>query len=62
MPMPRMLEMLKSFADEIEMSNEWEADFISNLLIKFEQDAGYKLSAKQFEKLNQIHQKYVKGW
>lgn len=55
----RMLDDLKPILPEIESSNEWEHNFIEDMMIK--KELGKTLSKKQFEKLNVIHQKYMHG-
>lgn len=52
----RMLENLKEVLDEIEQDNDWEAKFVTDMLIRSEQ--GYRLTDKQFSKLVDIHEKY----
>ena len=52
----RMLEELKEKLDDID--NEWEHDFVENIMTKKEEDPDYKLSGKQFSKLADIHTKY----
>lgn len=52
----RMLENLKEVLDEIDKANDWEAKFISDMLLLKEQ--GKKLTDKQFAKLVDIHEKY----
>ena len=58
----KMLDDLKEVLDDIESSDDWAWRFVSDILERKESQPGYKLSGKQFEKLNQIHQKFVKGW
>ena len=55
-----MLDDLKGVLDEIEKANEWEHGFVQDMLIRFEEDPDYKLINKQFKKLHDIHQRYVK--
>ncbi|CAB4188133.1 hypothetical protein UFOVP1165_26 [uncultured Caudovirales phage] len=58
----KMLDDLKDAIDEIEREDEWAANFVSDILERKETAPDYKLSGKQFEKLNQIHQRFVKRW
>lgn len=58
----KMLDDLKDALDEIEREDEWAANFVSDILERKESVPDYKLSGKQFEKLNQIHQRFVKRW
>lgn len=51
-----MLDNLKEILEEI--TNEWEYNFVENLLIKREEGTLGKLSDKQFMKLVQIHDRY----
>lgn len=57
-----MLDDLKDALDDIEHSDEWAHRFVSDILERKETMPDYKLSAKQFEKLNQIHQRFIKKW
>jgi hypothetical protein len=57
-----MLDDLRDAIDEIEREDEWAASFVSDICERKEKEPGYKLSGKQFEKLNQIHQRFVKRW
>ena len=54
----RMLDNLKEVLDDIELSNEWEAKFLSGLIIKQEEGKLERLSDKQFKCLTRIHEKY----
>lgn len=58
----RMLDDLREELDEIGATNDWEYNFVSDLLARTEDNPEYKLSPKQFECLNKIHQKYCKRW
>lgn len=58
----RMLDDLKSAFDEIQPETEWEYNFVQDMAIKMEENPDFKLSKKQFAKLNDLHQKYCKGW
>lgn len=58
----KMLDDLKDVLDEIEREDEWAGNFVSDILERKESTPDYKLSGKQFEKLNQIHQRLVKRW
>lgn len=58
----KMLDDLKDAIDEIEREDEWAANFVSDILERKKAAPDYKLSGKQFEKLNQIHQRFVKKW
>ena len=53
-----MLDDLKVILDEIEKENEWAHWFVLAMLYKKSQDQ--KLNSKEFERLNNIHQKYMK--
>ena len=57
-----MLDDLKEVLDDIEASNDWEYQFVTSIAERVETNANYKLSGKQFEVLNRLHQKYVKRW
>ena len=57
-----MLDDLKDALDEIEANDDWAYRFVSDILERKELQLDYKLTGKQFEKLNQIHQKFVKDW
>ena len=52
----RMLDALKEVLDEIEQANDWEAKFVTDMIIRHEQ--GQKLTDKQFAKLVDVHEKY----
>ena len=54
----RMLEALKNHLDEIEITNDWEFQFVTNILERRENNPNYRLSAKQFNTLNTIYEKY----
>ena len=58
----RMIDDLKTAFDEIQPNDEWEYNFIQDIAIKLEENPEYKLSKKQFARVNEIHQKYCKGW
>lgn len=58
----RMLEDLKEAFENAQLESEWEYNFIQDMLIKTEENPEYKLSKKQFAKLNDLHMKYCKGW
>ena len=58
----RMLDDLKERFELSQIDNEWEYNFIQDMLIKTEENPDFKCSQKQFERINQIHQKYCKGW
>lgn len=60
--MSRMYDDLRDVLDEIERSDDWAYRFVTDILERREKDPNYKLSPKQFKKLDEIHQKYVKGW
>lgn len=60
--MSRMYDDLRGVLDEIERSDDWAYRFVTDILERREKDPDYKLSPKQFKKLDEIHQKYVKGW
>lgn len=53
---------LRNVLDEIERSDDWAYRFVTDILERRENNPDYKLSPKQFKKLDEIHQKYVKGW
>lgn len=57
-----LLADLKRVLDEIEREDDWAYHFVSDILERRETDPDYKLSIKQFNKLDKLHQKYVKGW
>ena len=58
----RMLDDLRDELDEIERCNEWEFNFVTDIMQRKEENPDYKLSSKQFEILNRIHQQYCKRW
>lgn len=58
----RMLEDLKEAFEFSQPEDEWAYNFVQDMLIKKEENPDFKLSKKQFAKLNEIHQKYCKGW
>lgn len=60
--MSRIYDDLRSVLDDIAKKDDWAHGFVSDILERREQNPDYKLSIKQFNKLNEIHQKYVKGW
>ena len=41
-----------------ENRNDWEYNFISDILKKKEEDEKHKLTKKQFKKLAELHEKY----
>lgn len=55
----RMLKNLREHMDEIEADNEWEHKFVTDMLIRKEENPEFKPSEKQFSTLVRIHQKYV---
>jgi len=57
-----MLDDLRDELDEIERCNEWEYKFVTDIMQRKEETPDYKLSSKQFEILNRIHQQYCKRW
>lgn len=57
--MMRMLDALQSRLDEIEKKNDWAYRFVSDLLIRVEENPDYKLTGKQFKKLNEIYEEYI---
>lgn len=60
--MSKIYADLKSVLDDIEREDDWALRFVTDILERREHNPDYKLSGKQFEKLNQIHQKFVLGW
>lgn len=54
----RMLDNLKEVLDMIELQNEWEFTFVTDIIERKEQDENYTLSGKQFSILDRIHQTY----
>lgn len=60
--MSKLLDDLRSVLDDIEKQDDWAHKFVSDILERREHNPDYKLSIKQFNKLDEIHQKYVKGW
>ena len=58
----KILDQLVSEIDTIERDNEWAAKFISDIEERISKNPGYRLSGKQFEKLNQLHQEYILHW
>ena len=56
-----MLDNLKEVLDDIEQENDWEYNFVSDLLIKREEGRLGRLTDKQFMKLFDIHEKYCTG-
>ena len=57
-----MLDDLQGVLEDIEASDDWAYNFVTDIAERKENDPDYKLTGKQFEKLNQIHQRYVKRW
>ena len=51
----RILDDLKSAFDEIQPETEWEYNFVQDMAIKMEENPDFKLSKKQFAKLNDLH-------
>ena len=58
----RMLDDLKTVLDDIEASDEWAYNFVTDIMERKENDPDYKLSGKQFEKLNEVHRRFMKRW
>jgi len=54
----RLLDPLKEKLDEIEEKNEWEHNFVQDLLIRSEEGRLGKLTDKQFMCLVKIHDRY----
>ena len=54
----RMLDNLKEVLDEIEQENDWEHDYVTDILVKMEEGRIKRLSGPQFAKLVEIHEKY----
>jgi len=57
----RLLAALEPHLDTIEAENEWEYNFVTDLMERLESGKIEKLTDKQFLKLNQIHNKYILG-
>lgn len=60
--MSRMLPQLAAVLDDIEKEDDWAHKFVTDILERREKNPGYKLTGKQFEKLNEIHKRFVLGW
>ena len=58
----RMLDDLKTVLDDIEAKDEWAYNFVTGIMERRENKPDYALSGKQFEKLNEIHRRFVKRW
>lgn len=58
----RMVKDLVEVLDDIEREDDWAAQFVADIAERIDRNPGYKLSSKQFEKLNQIHQRFVYHW
>lgn len=56
----RMLDDLRQMLGDIEKANEWEHKFITDLLERKESRSDYRLSARQFAILADIHQKHCR--
>jgi hypothetical protein len=56
--MPRMLARLRDRLDEIERKSEWEHQFITGLVERFEAGEIQHLTDKQFGKIDEIYRKY----
>lgn len=54
----RMLDNLKAIMDELEKEDEWAHEFVTDILIKKEENPSHQLTKKQFNKLVEIHDKY----
>lgn len=57
-----MLIQLEAALDDIEKKDEWAHRFVTDILSRKQKDPDYKLTGKQFEKLNEIHKRFVLGW
>lgn len=57
----KLLNQLKLVLSEIEENDEWEYEFVQNLIIRKEENPSITLTKKQFKKLCQIHTKYCHG-
>ena len=58
----RILDDLNGVLDDIETQDAWAYHVVTNIAERKENDPDYELSGKQFEKLNEIHRRFVKRW
>ena len=57
-----MLDDLKTVLDDIEAKDEWAYNFVTDIMERKENNPDYRLTGNQFEKLNEIHRRFVKRW
>jgi len=55
----RMLTALKPLLDEIETENDWEFNFVQNILIRYEENPDWFMTGGTLRKLAEIHKKWV---
>ena len=53
-----MLDQLKEKLDDIADVDDWAFEFITDILIRKEENPDNKLTKKQFNKLVELHEKY----
>ena len=53
-----MLDQLKEKLDDIADVDDWAFEFITDVLIRKEENPDYKLTKNQFNKLVEFHEKY----
>lgn len=58
----RLLEALKEEADEIERTDSSGYEIFINIAVRMEEDPDRKLTGREFEFLNKLHQRFVLGW
>lgn len=56
----RLLNALWDYLDDIEADNEWELQFVTDLMERDEKGQ-HQLTGKQFNVLNRIANKYLMG-
>ena len=59
MPLPEPLEQLKEIVDDLETRDDWAYRFVTDMLIKFEENENFTCSKRQFFKLVQLRDRYV---
>lgn len=59
--MMRLLNQLKEHLDEIEKEDDYAHRFITDMIIRKEENPDYKLNRKQFKFLLRIHTQYCGG-
>lgn len=55
----RLLDALEPYLEEIEANDEWAYNFVTDLMERYEDGKIDRLTPKQFNKLNEIANRYI---